>query len=508
MADRGDSPILAAMATVALVDSARPLAADAVVVATLAGADGVRLAPGAEAVDAALGGRLLAALQAVDASGRADEVIKIPTLGQADVPLVIATGLGKATPATLDREAVRRAVGAAFRGLNSAKRVTVAIGDGDDPELVEAIADGVALGGYRFTRFKSQAKPPVLRRVDIAVAGPGSSASKAALRRSKIITTGVNNTRDLVNTPANVLNPPAFADYATKAGEDAGLTVEVLDERALKRGGFGGILAVGAGSATPPRLVRLSYTPARARPHVALVGKGITFDTGGLDLKRAMMAEMKSDMGGAAAVIESVIAAARLRLPVTVTATVPMAENAVSGTSYRPSDVLTMRDGRTVEVDNTDAEGRLILADAMLRACEDAPDYLIETSTLTGGQMVALGLHTTGAMGSDAFRDRVVAAGNAAGESLWPMPLPESLRPSLDSPVADIVNLPKDRWASMLVAGVFLADFVAEGVEWVHLDIAGPSFVPSPSGYTPKGGTGVIVRTIVATLADVAANAG
>ena len=199
---------------------------------------------------------------------------------------------------------------------------------------------------------------------------------------------------------------------------------------ALKRGRFGAILAVGGGSRTPPRLVRLSYAPARARASVALVGKGITFDSGGLDLKRAGMGDMKSDMAGAAAVIESIIAAARLKLPIAVTATVPMAENAVSGSSYRPSDILVMRDGRTVEIDNTDAEGRLILADAILRACEDSPDYLIETATLTGGQVVALGTGTSGVMGTEAFRDRVVALGTAAGESLWPMPMPARLRTS------------------------------------------------------------------------------
>jgi leucyl aminopeptidase len=182
-----------------------------------------------------------------------------------------------------------------------------------------------------------------------------------------------------------------------------------------------------------------------------------------------------------------------------------MAENAVSGSAYRPSDILVMRDGRTVEVDNTDAEGRLILADAVLRACEDSPDYLIETATLTGGQVVALGSGMSGVMGSDAFRDRVVAAGTAAGESLWPMPLPDGLRAKLDSQVADFVNLPKDRSASMLVAGTFIKHFVSEGVEWVHLDIAGPAFLQKASGYNGQGGTGVIVRTILASLTELAA---
>jgi leucyl aminopeptidase len=409
-----------------------------------------------------------------------------------------------AAPGTLDPEAVRRAVGTAVRGLRSAKRVAVAIGTGTEPALVGAISDGALLGGYRFTRFKSSATENALRRVDIAVADPAHAGAKAAIRRSRIITEAVNNTRDLVNTPANHLNPVTFAEYAREHGEAAGLAVEVLDERALKRGRFGGILAVGGGSSTPPRLVRLSYAPARARASVALVGKGITFDTGGLDLKRAAMADMKSDMAGAAAVVESVIAAARLKLPIAVTATVPMAENAVSGSSYRPSDILVMRDGRAVEVDNTDAEGRLILADAILRACEDSPDYLIEAATLTGGQVVALGSGTSAVMGSDGFRDRVVAVGTAAGESLWPMPLSPRLRTVLDSPVADIVNLPPDRAASMLVAGTFLKDFVPDGLDWVHVDIAGPAFLHSASGYNSQGGTGVIVRTIVASLMDLA----
>ncbi|HEV2885555.1 MAG TPA: leucyl aminopeptidase [Jatrophihabitans sp.] len=491
------------MTSVFLIDSAAPLTADAIVVATVSTDDGVALADGAAGVDAALGGVLLAALRAVEASGRADEAIKIPTLGKSATPLIVATGLGRAEPGTLDPEAVRRAVGTALRGLQSAKRVAVAIGTGTDPELVAAISEGALLGGYRFLKYKPSAKPNELRRLDIAVSEPAQASAKAAIRRSRIIAEAVNNTRDLVNTPANDLNPVTFAGYAREQGEAAGLAVEVLDERALKRGRFGGILAVGSGSHTPPRLVRLSYAPARARTRVALVGKGITFDTGGLDIKHTGMGDMKADMAGAAAVIESIIAAARLKLPIAITATVPMAENAVSGSSYRPSDILVMRDGRTVEIDNTDAEGRLILADAILRACEDSPDYLIDTATLTGGQVVALGSGTSGVMGTEAFRDRVVAIGTAAGESLWPMPLPLRLRTALDSPVADAVNLPKDRSASMLVGGTFLNSFVPEGLDWVHIDIAGPAFLKSASGYNGEGGSGVIVRTLVASLIDL-----
>ena len=492
------------MTSVFLIDATAPVTADVIVVATVGSPSGTALAAGAGEVDLALNGGLSIALKAVEATGAPDEVLKVPTLGLSPAGLVLATGLGRGTAGVLDPEAVRRGVGAALRAVNAARRVLISIGEGTDPELVLAIAEGALLGTYRFTRYKTSDQPAGVRRIDIAVADPTDAGAKAALKKAKIVAAAVNNTRDLVNTPPNHLNPPSFAAYAAEQGAAAGLTVEVLDEKALARGKFGGILAVGAGSATPPRLVRLSYTPARARTSVALVGKGITFDTGGLDLKTAHMAAMKSDMGGAAAVVEAVIAAAKLRLPIAVTATVPMAENAVSGSSYRPSDVLTMRDGRTVEVDNTDAEGRLILADAMLRACEDDPDYLIDTATLTGGQVVALGEKMTGAMGTDDFRDRVVAAGTAAGEALWAMPLPANLRPLLDSPIADIVNLPKERWASMMLAATFLRDFVAEDVQWVHLDIAGPSFVDTASGYDHRGGTGVIVRTILATLTELA----
>ena len=491
------------MASVHLVDRQAALSADMLVVGTLATDRGASPAPGAELADEALGGQLEAALSALEATGKPDEVLRIPTLGRVRAPLVVATGIGRGTAAALQPEAVRRAVGAAFRSAGKARRVAVAIGDGTDPELVGAISDGALLGSYRFTRFKSDADGSPLRRVDIAVSEPGNAKARAALRRSAVVSQAVNNTRDLVNTPANHLNPPALADYARQQAEAAGLSVEVLDERALRRGGYGAILAVGGGSATPPRLVRISHRPANPRAAVALVGKGITFDSGGLDIKHVDMAVMKSDMGGAAAVIEAVIAAAKLKLPVEVTATVPLAENVISGRSYRPSDVLTMRNGSTVEVGNTDAEGRLILADAICRACEDAPDYLIETSTLTGGQVIALGQHTAGVMGSEQFRDWVASMAAVAGESVWPMPLTPDLRPRLDSPVADIVNVTGDKWASMLIGGTFLADFVPAGVEWVHLDIAGPSFLDRPTGYHSVGGTGYIVRTILAVLAGL-----
>ena len=310
--------------------------------------------------------------------------------------------------------------------------------------------------------------------------------------------------------------PAEFASRAKALGEAVGLEVDVLDDKALRKAGYGGVIGVGQGSSRPPRLVRLTYRgSALAKPGkgkaaktVALVGKGITFDTGGISIKPAAgMHHMTSDMGGAAAVIATVVLAAQRKLPIDVIATVPMAENMPSSTAQRPGDVLTQYGGITVEVQNTDAEGRLILADAIVRACEDNPDYLIETSTLTGAQTVALGARIPGVMGSDEFRDRVAAISQRVGENGWPMPLPDDLKDDLKSTVADLSNISGQRFAGMLVAGVFLREFVADGVSWAHIDVAGPAYNGGgPWGYTPKGATGVPTRTMFAVLEDIARN--
>jgi leucyl aminopeptidase len=492
------------MPSVSLVDAATldGLTREAaVVIGVHSSSSGPVAAPGAAPIDEALGGRLAAALAAAGATGRADDVVKIPTLGLAPFPVVVATGLGEAN-GTLDPEQVRRAAGAALRTLGHATRAHLAVGD---ETTAAAAAEGALLGAYAYTQYKSKAEPPALRRLTIGVPDSRDRAARAALRRAQIVVDAVTLTRDLVNVPPNDLYPDALAKRAAELAGEVGVEVEVLDEKALRRQGYGGILGVGSGSTRPPRLVRLRYRPARPRARVALVGKGITFDSGGLNLKPGnALSGMKSDMGGAAAVLSTVIAAARLKLPVEAVATLPLAENLISGSSYRPSDVLTLRGGTTLEITDTDAEGRVILADAIVRALEDDPDCLMEISTLTGGQIVALGTRVMGAMGEATFRERVVARGTAAGESLWGMPLPDELRAGLDSSVADIANLPGDRWGSMLVGGRFLAEFIPDGLPWVHLDIAGPSFnEKAPYGYTPKGGTGAGVRTLIAMLEDL-----
>ncbi|MCP2165272.1 leucyl aminopeptidase [Goodfellowiella coeruleoviolacea] len=481
--------------------------ADAVVIGTVQGEDGLVLADGAAAVDAAFEGRLRDLLDTLGATGRAEEVVKLPSAGALAAPLVVAVGLGKpAADAASSADQVRRASGAAARALGGRSRVISTLSS----THLQAAAEGLVLGGYTFTRYRSAAgNNAAPERIELVSPAEGSAKEhKAALKTATETAAAVFAVRDLVNTPPNDLFPASFAERAAELGRAAGLDVEVLDEKALRKGGYGGILGVGGGSSRPPRLVRLAYRPAKARKRIALVGKGITFDTGGISIKpAAKMDEMTSDMAGAAAVVGAVVLAAKLKLPVEVVATVPMAENMPSGTAYRPGDVLTMYNGTTVEVLNTDAEGRLILADAIARACEDQPDYLVETSTLTGAQQVALGTRTSGVMGSDEFRDRVAELGRSVGESAWAMPLPEELRADLDSRIADLANVTGHRWGGMLVAGCFLREFVADGVPWAHIDIAGPAFnTGGPWGYVTKGGTGVPLRTIAAVLADIAAN--
>jgi leucyl aminopeptidase len=328
---------------------------------------------------------------------------------------------------------------------------------------------------------------------------------QSAVRRAEAIVNAVHLTRDLVNTPAGDLYPAALAATAKDVATESGLDIEVLDEKALRKGGYGGIIGVGSGSTNPPRLIRLAYHNPDASKTVVLVGYGVTFVSGGLSIKPAAAMEwMKADMGGAAAVIATMQAVAAVKPAVNVIGYAPAAENMPSGTAIRPSDVLTMYGGKTVEVLNTDAEGRLILADAISRAHADNPDVIVDVATLTGAQLVALGSRTAAVMANDdALRELIVDAAGRAGEAMWPMPLPKELRGSLDSPVADLVNT-GDRNGGMLVAGLFLKEFV-DGVRWAHLDIAGPAFNQGEAyGYTPKGGTGFAVRTLVQFVEDVA----
>lgn len=375
------------------------------------------------------------------------------------------------------------------------------------------------LGSYSYAGIKSAGTKsddaPADSDVDadayVTVTVVGDAEEQEEFEQANIIAESVALARDLVNTPSNFLYPDSYAAAISEVAQGAGLEVEVFDEESLEKQGFGGILAVGRGSQRPPRLVHLTYRCGNdGVKRVGLVGKGITFDTGGISLKPASkMEDMISDMGGSAAQLAAIVAAARLRLPLDIDAWLPLAENMPSGNATRPGDVITHYGGITSEVINTDAEGRLVLADAIARACEDDLDYLIETATLTGAQMVALGAKTMGVMGSDSLRDLVAESGRDVGEQAWAMPLLEEQEEELKSPVADIRNTHNARTGGMLYAGLYLSRFVSEGTEWAHLDVAGPAWNSGGAmGYTPKRATGVPVRTIVETLRRLATPAG
>jgi leucyl aminopeptidase len=486
-------------------EPARDARCDAIIVGVVQGPDGPLLAPGAGDVDAALGGSLAQTLAALGATGKPEEVTRIASSGRLAAPLIAAVGLGAATGTTVfDSEVLRRGAGAAVRSLASGPAAALALAlPAQDETEAEAVALGALLGSYTFRRYRTaanQADP------ELTLLASGDLASRAA-GRAQISADAITLVRDLVNTSPSQLYPESFAAEAERVARDSGLQIEVLDEKALADGGYGGITGVGQGSAHPPRLVRLAYLRPGAAKTVVLAGKGITFDSGGLSLKPAKSMEaMKSDMGGAAAVLAALQAIAALGPEVNVIGYLPLAENMPGGAAQRPSDVITIYGGKTVEVLNTDAEGRLVLADALARAAADDPDLVIDVATLTGAQLVALGPRIAGVMANDdAVRDGVVDAARRVGEGAWPMPLPDELRKGLDSTVADLANVSADRHGGMLVAGLFLREFIHNGTRWAHVDIAGPAFHEGePYGYTPKGGTGAAVRTLVQVALDVA----
>ncbi|MCM1012350.1 leucyl aminopeptidase [Brevibacterium sp. XM4083] len=446
------------------------------------------------------------AARAIEFTGKAGATARIPAPKGVTAESILLVGLGDldATSAGDDaaaaNEVLRRAAGAALRALSGASSIAVAL-PVDSPAAVEAVTVGAALGAYRFTTYRSGDDDRVPGPV--TVLGPKGKTYAAAHEAGTIIAAATNAARDLVNTPPLDLYPESFAQLVKDQAKSRKVKVTVLGEKELAAGGYGGLIGVGQGSTRGPRLVKVEYSPKKARRHISFVGKGITFDSGGLSLKpAASMEDMKSDMAGAAAVVEAVFAIADLGLPVRATAWLPLAENMPGSSAQRPSDVLTMRSGKTVEVTNTDAEGRLVLADALTDAGAEDPDLLIDVATLTGAQIVALGNRTSGVMGTPAARTTVAERAAVAGEDVWPMPIPEELLSGFDSTAADLKNS-GPRAGGMLAAAAFLQEFVADDAEWAHIDIAGPSFnTGSAFGYTPAAATGAAVRTLVEIARD------
>jgi len=451
---------------------------------------------------------ILASLVDMGATGAADEVVKMP--GSA-VRLMVFTGLGKKT-SDYSHEVLRRAAGAASRSLAGTSSATFALPTGS-LEKVGAVAEGAALGAYVFSEFRATSKDEhkaPLKTITVFSDLASDAAAKARIARAKIIADYTFLVRDLINTPPSHLTPESFtkkltAAFKTAGGAQAGLKITILDEKQLKSQGFGGIIGVGQGSANPPRLLHISYTPkGAAKKRFAFVGKGITFDTGGLNLKPGLgMEAMKSDMSGAAAVCAATLAIAALKLPIAIEAWAPLAENMPSDTATRPSDIITIYGGKTIEVLNPDAEGRLVLADGLVKAqaSKFKLDGIIDVATLTGAQVIALGTRTSAVMtNNEDFRHAFLAASAKSGEQFWPMPLPQELRASLDSPVADMANI-GDKNGGMLVAGLFLREFINPELPWLHLDIAGPAFNTGKAhGYTPVGGTGIALRSLITLI--------
>nr|WP_315267645.1 leucyl aminopeptidase [Microbacterium lemovicicum] len=416
------------------------------------------------------------------------------------------------TGADPDAAALREAGGTGLRLLTGFETVAVAAPFAD-PADWSALAEGALLGGYRFDGYKTG--DPKRRAARVVVHAPADE-SRDAVDAITAVASAVALTKDLVSIPAEWLGPADLAEKAIEAVAGLPVSVDVWDEEALAKEGFGGILGVGQGSDRPPRLVRLDYAPAGATRHVALVGKGITFDTGGLSLKpAASMVGMKYDMCGAATVLSVVRAAASLALPVRVTAWMCIADNMPSGRATRPGDVLRMLDGTTVEVLNTDAEGRLVLADGLVAASREHPDLIVDVATLTGAITVALGTRTAGVMGEDDAVARYLDAAATTGEMAWQLPLPAHMVEDLDSPIADLQNAKiGDPAGGSLFAGLFLRHFVgrvsdeadAPRIPWVHLDIAGVGMNKGGAyGYVDKGPTGATVRSLIRLLGEEAA---
>ncbi|HET9518949.1 MAG TPA: leucyl aminopeptidase family protein [Actinoplanes sp.] len=397
-------------------------------------------------------------------------------------------------------EADWRAAGAAVAGtVPAAEPITIALADTTTAAAVRGLAEGLWLAGYR---YRDAPVPPRSAAVELHSHNPAEYAE--ALRHARVTARAAWLTRDLTNAPSSLKNPAWFAaQVVAEAATRPGLTVTVRDEQQLAEEGFGAILAVGGGSATGPRLVELTWSPPDATRHVVLVGKGITFDTGGISIKtRDGMKLMRKDMGGAAAVVAATLGAADLGLPVRITAVVPLAENAVSGSAYRPGDVITHYDGSTSESTNTDAEGRLVLADALGYAVTRLhPDVVVDVATLTGANAVALGSRTAALYShDDELAAALVAAGDAAGEQLWRMPLPDDYVEHLRSDIADRHSSPA-QGAGSVVAALYLREFLGEYADrWAHLDISAPSWAATADGELAAGATGWGARTLLRWL--------
>jgi leucyl aminopeptidase len=476
-----------------------PAAADVDLLVVPVYANG-ELGPGAEVVAAAFTGAISDYMAAAGFAGKPGQILRVPVSG---LPALSALLVGVGEREKVSEEILCRAAAIAVRSASavSALATTLALAG---PKTISAeaaaysVAEGSLLGAYEFRAYKTSGADSELSQV--VLLGTKSAEVANALKRAQVVAEAVIWARDLVNEPSGTKSPTEFATAANRLLSKRGVKVTVLNEAQIRAQKMGGVIGVGQGSVRPPRFVKAVYEPAgsKARGTLALVGKGVVFDTGGISIKPSDgMETMKTDMGGAAAVLGAMATLRALGVKHRVVAYTPMVENMPSGSAIRPGDVLKMRSGKTVEVLNTDAEGRLILADALSWADDDGADAIVDLATLTGACVVALGEKIAGLMGNDDdWSKQVQQAADRAGEPVWPLPLPEAYREQVVSEVADLRNITNTRWGGTLTAGLFLEEFVGD-TPWVHLDIAGPSRANSHDGEMTAGGTGFGVRTLV-----------
>ena len=474
-------------------DPASGVSADVLVVGAFAADEGVELTSEAALLDEPLGG-LISKLGDAGFKAKLGEIATVPGADGVAAKTVAVLGLGKKEK--LGASEIRRAAGTAGRRFADWPSIALALPtSAEGTTLVQAAVEGLILGSYRFTTYKSDAKPSKITNVTV-VGADGDDAERGALKATAAITA-----RDLINEPASTLTPTVLADRAKEIAHDTDLVAKVWGPAEMTERGFGGVLGVSRGSEEEPRFIQLRYVPPDPKGKVVLVGKGVTYDTGGYSLKPpGSMEQMKTDMSGAAAVLGVMSVLARLGIKLEVMALMPTTENMVSGKAIKPGDVITHYGGKTTEVMNTDAEGRLILADALVFGSEQEPDAIIDIATLTGSMMVALGKKASGLFcNDDELGAELVAASEAAGEQTWRMPLWAEMMSELDSEIADYRNV-GSRYGGAISAAIFLQEFVGKDIPWAHLDIAGPARSESDKDELSKGGTAVGVRTLIEWL--------
>jgi leucyl aminopeptidase len=442
-------------------------------------------------------------------SGKDGEVLVVPTFGKMKFDYVVLIGAGSKRKANLDKA---RILGSTVVKQMKKMRVSRFLVDGEsllpvketEDKIAQALIEGIILGNYTFDKYKSQKNEYKIKEVQIRVKRRFKTAAEERVEVGKILAEAQNFTRDLVNEPGNVITPEKLAEIAKQIADEYGFEIKIYDEKEIEKMGMNAYLAVARGSANPPRFIHITYKPRKPRRKVALIGKGLTFDSGGLNIKPGdFMRWMKADKSGACAVLGVFKALGQLKPDVEVHGIIAAAENMPDGKAYRPDDIVIAKNGVSIEIGNTDAEGRLTLADALCYANELKPDAIIDMATLTGACVVALGEYTAGVMGNNQrLINDLLDVSEETGEWMWQLPFNDMLREHIKAPNADVYNIGKTRYGGAITAGLFLEKFVDRKIPWVHIDIAGPAHTTTGWYYHPKGGTGFPVRTIVTLLKD------